>query len=407
MYKELQLALQEGYKATVLQFTLHNWSDAKTEALKSELEQVYPIAHDYLELISLEAIPSRKLDWLYWGLSEKLAKKAYKLMSNHLKWNVLGNSRRALQLLKAAKQINLPADLICAHNLGALYPAYQLGKQCDVPFIFDVEDYHPGETVSFDAKNEKRRREFLMQTLLPKAKAVTFASPLIEQYSTDLVGSFNSSKTILNGFNADEFLLQEDSKTDAVLSLVWFSQKISFGRGLEQLFEALIHLKQSHAKMSLELTLIGEMDADFQKKVIQPLEVQLVDTAIHVIIKAPLQQKQLHAEVCCYDVGLALEFDSRDLNRQICLTNKIITYAQAGLYILATDTKAQKQFISEHPELGILSKQSPQSLADALLRLCENTAQIKGQKRKRFELGAALSWDQEQEKLKKIWQQIL
>ncbi|WMI68448.1 glycosyltransferase [Mangrovimonas sp. YM274] len=348
------------------------------------------------------------LPWFKASLYQKLATFVYRIKPKSELINAYLSNKSSIVLWEYLKKQDYSyIDLIIGHSSGSLYPGFRLSSVINKPFVFDVEDYHPGESIAFDAENEKQRREFLMQALLPKVSAVTFASPLIEKYTKTLVGNLNNSDTVLNGFNSDEFVFFEPKKTNVGLKLVWFSQKVSFGRGLEQLFEAFIILNESQPEIDLELTLIGEMDLEFQNKVINPLVLQLKDSKIQFFIKKALQQKELHAEVCRYDVGLALEFDSRDLNRQICLTNKIITYAQAGLYILATDTKAQDQFIGENPELGVLSQQSSQNLADTLLSLCQNASQIKAQKQKRFNLGKKLSWDQEQEKLKSIWQQIL
>lgn len=56
-----------------------------------------------------------------------------------------------------------------------------------------------------------------------------------------------------------------------------------------------------------------------------------------------------------YDEGLAIEVESNDYNRQICLTNKIFSYLQSGLYILATNTPAQEQFMTSHHKNGMMT----------------------------------------------------
>jgi hypothetical protein len=114
--------------------------------------------------------------------------KVYLLFKTNLFLNALANSRRSLQIVYAFKKTDKP-DLIVAHNLGALYPAYVLSKKWQIPFNFDVEDYHPGEFIRHDAKNEKARREFLMKRLLPKASAITCASPLIGEQVALLLSS--------------------------------------------------------------------------------------------------------------------------------------------------------------------------------------------------------------------------
>jgi len=410
--KEVQLALQLQHRVTIMMFKLHNWSDAKSIQRRDQLLKICNNDQSCLKIIQLEAIPSNKLKWIYLGVTEKLAKKVSGFITTPLKLNALANNRRSLQIYHAAKKIKDIPNLICAHNMGALYPAHQLSALWKTPFIFDVEDYHPGEIVSADGETAKNRTEFLMQSLLPKATSLTFASPLIGQYTLDLIGEHKSSAVVLNGFNVNEFKLLPYSENDlkeneTALKLVWFSQKISFGRGLEQLFKALKVISKSSTDISINLTLIGELDTDFEVQELSKICKKLEKTSINITIEEPLAQQELHAKLNQFDIGLALEFNSRDLNRQICLTNKIITYAQAGLYILATNTKAQEQFITAYPELGILSDQSEVEISETILEIYKEKKKIKADKAIRFQKGKTLSWDTEQIKIQELWSQIL
>lgn len=412
LVKEVQLALQLKHKVTIVMFKLNNWSDAKSMELRTELLSICNNDKAYLNIIEIEAIPNNKLKWIYLGVLEKLAKKISGYFAKHIKLNALANNKRSLQIYKEARKIKEKPDVICAHNMGTLYPASKLSILWQVPFIFDVEDYHPGETVSTDEETARKRTEFLMQSLLPKAKSITFASPLIGDYTLDLINNHDSTAVVLNGFNDKEFNLLSQTeahkeKKEGVLKLVWFSQKISFGRGLEQLFKALHLISETDKKAKISLTLIGELDSNFETQEIMKIREREKSSNLCLTIKEPLGQKELHAILSQFDIGLALEFNSRDLNRQICLTNKIITYAQAGLYILATNTKAQEQFISDYPGLGILSEQSEVKISKNILQLYQNIDQIKQTKSLRFRKGKALSWDAEQIKIQELWSQIL
>ncbi len=55
-----------------------------------------------------------------------------------------------------------------------------------------------------------------------------------------------------------------------------------------------------------------------------------------------------------FDIGLAIEDPTADENRNICLTNKIWSYFQAGLYIVATNTLAQQQFMQLFEQHGCI-----------------------------------------------------
>ena len=108
------------------------------------------------------------------------------------------------------------------------------------------------------------------------------------------------------------------------LRLVWFSQNISAGRGLEYILPPLKKFVGT-----IELHLFGNLDGAFYEAHLKPMK--------NVFIHEPLPQKKLHNNLSNYDVGLALEI-ATDRNRDICLTNKLLAYFQAGLFVFASDT---------------------------------------------------------------------
>jgi hypothetical protein len=420
LYKEVQMALGMGYRATMAVYRLGNWSDAKGKLLGTGLKDLG------VKEIKIDATNQSKYQWFKWGLLERIAQFVYPLLKNNLLINALASSRRSLQIFKACANLEIP-DLIIAHNLGAAYPAYKLSQKWKIPFVFDVEDYHPGEFIKQDAKNEKLRREYLMKNLLPKAAALTSASPLIGAYTLNLIGGHPNHRVVLNSFPQHEFILPTliplcgtPLRFDSELKLVWFSQKISFGRGLEQLFEAMLTLTpklitQNTELKTFQLTLIGDLDPAFNQQIIEPFLAQLktINTQpvnpssvlpfpFSLIIHPPLTQPALHAELANHDVGLALE-SGKDLNNTLAISNKIIAYTQAGLYILATDTLAQKQFMAEDSGRGMVCEQTSKDLIDMLLYLNNNIIQIRSEALTRFKEGEKLKW----EKVVEDYQEII
>lgn len=400
LVKEVKLAQELSCNVTVVMFSLGNWSDAKSEEIAMELK-----CRGEVTLFYVDATRSSYLSWLFLGIAENLARLVYPLMPDSVLINALASSRRSFQLLWTCNGIKPKPDLICAHNLGALYPAWRLSKKWKVPFIFDVEDYHPGEFIRFDAENEKGRREVLMIKLLPDASAITSASPLIGEYTMKFIGGHPAHQVILNSFPQREFTEPAQSATTDTatsLRLVWFSQKISFGRGLEQLFDALklMEIEVTFGKIPFSLTLIGDLDPAFEEVVISPFRKSLLGSFLTIL--PPLNQVDLHQSLDNYDVGLALEFDSADLNRQLCLTNKILAYAQAALYILATDTPAQRKFIQEHDDCGLLCGQTADAIRDGLMEIVKQRETIITQRLSRFENAQGLAWENEGQKFESI-----
>ena len=430
LLKEVDL-LSKTHAITVVLFRLGNWSDAQDE------EMMHNRSHIRFEV--LDVTRSHFLYWLKWALAEKAGRLWFSFFPSSLFGAALGLSRRSVMMVGVLERMGKP-DLIIAHNLGALYPAWHWAQKWGIPFGYDAEDYDPGIYVPQGGKTYVPACEMVLRSCLPAARYITSASPLIGQHTIDLIGGHPNHRVVLNSFPNGEFvapILREDNE----LRLIWFSQRISFGRGLEQLFEAIksilssldnqlinssVPQNLSSSRPLLILTLIGDLDPAFQQAVLRPflddvlrpLDVgetmgfqsfndsyRSVET-IRVDVRSPMLQSELHRELAHHDVGLALEFNQTDLNRQLCLTNKIMAYAQAGLYLLATDTPAQKQFMEEHSSMGTVCGQDEEGIGTGLRFLRENIDGIREGKRARFEQGAVLSWENESSKLLEIWQQL-
>jgi hypothetical protein len=176
--------------------------------------------------------------------------------------------------------------------------------------------------------------------------------------------------------------------------LVWFSQNIAAGRGLELVLPVLYQFKE-HVQLNLVGNLYPQFYNDF-----------LVQYADILKITEPMPQAGLNKYICGFDIGLAIEQKASDFNRDICLTNKIFAYAQAGLYILATNTSAQTFFMEEHAGLGVVSGQSTIEMEKTIRNLLTNIETIRKEKKNRFEYAKKLGWESESQKLAGVWQDM-
>jgi len=423
LLKELKLASENDYRCTFIGFKLGNWSD-KTE--REHLKQLNGV-----KAIYFSALREPFLNWLFATMVWKFSLIFNKFFNQNLKLSSYAHNKRTWQLVKKLKNIKNDYDLVIAHNLGALYPAYKYAKKHHLSFAFDIEDFHPGEKCSRD---EKQRRELLMQKILPSAAYISYASPLIGKNSMELLMQAKPEKPKLdavkymatstkcisrsvcdpemlydnegaeeiklpdsflinNSFGENEFQLIE-TKNER-LQLVWFSQNITWERGLEQIVPALSKFKEK-----VHLHLIGNKRDDFYNDF-------LVNYDEFITFIEPLPQDKLHLGLSKYDIGLAIEISSVDVNKDIALSNKIFAYAQAGLYILATDTAAQKQFIEEQDrDIGLLSSQSTEEMEQAIKQLIDEVEKIRENKKARFEYAKQLAWEHEGTKLLNIWDEI-
>jgi hypothetical protein len=381
LVKELHLFSGLSYSVTAIVFNV-GYGDDKSIDIESKLPNV--------NFIKISALRDPLFSWLFSTIAEKAAISITSLLKNSLLANAIAHNKRTFLINRKLKVNNQKFDLIISDTLGALYPAYQLSKKTNTPFAFDMEDYHPGEqNYSKNPLVEIRRREFLLESMLPKATFTTYAAPLFLTETNKLFKTpLKKQYVINNGFLSEEFELCHNSSSK--INLVWYSLNIAQGRGLELILPI---IKKFSDK--IHLTLIGKLNPDFDKNF-------QISEFSNITLLGHLSQKRLHQELCKADVGLSLEQSSTDLNRDLCLTNKIISYCQAGLYILATPTQAQKDLIHNNPSLGVVSG----NLEQNVVKIIETIDGIRKNKEARFNHGEKFSWDAEQEKYKMILKNV-
>ncbi|RYE35698.1 MAG: hypothetical protein EOP42_06085 [Sphingobacteriaceae bacterium] len=258
---------------------------------------------------------------------------------------------------------------------------------------FDAEDFHRNETSDDTSSTDYKLKTIVEDKLFLKIDYLTVASTMIGEVYQQLYE--NHATTIFNVFPRAANVLK--SETTYSLKLVWFSQYIGFNRGLETIFAALEHL----AELNIELHLVGflspEMKDFMQCK--SPLSAVMSKITVH----DPIPPDHLIEFISKFDIGLAIE-TGQPLNREICLTNKIFSYIQAGLAVLASDTKAQIQLLSAHPEVGKLyDKNSINNLIEALKAFYINPKHLLQCKLAALNLGQMhFNWETESQKFLKL-----
>ncbi|TXE09282.1 glycosyltransferase family 4 protein [Gelidibacter salicanalis] len=377
LVKEFEV-LKNEFSCHVLCFKHQDWSMELSETIKSNNPEV-----NFIEIDRKSAI----ITTIICKIIHKVSISINSTFPKSFKVCAFANNDKALQLWFKAKTLDKKTKFsrVIAHNLGAFYAAVKFSDKKSSALQLDIEDFYPGEALYFNKKIEKQNRMELMAHGFIRAESITYASKGIQ---LECAKHFNvptetKQETIINAFKADDFLQPKDYTSDTIKA-VWFSQHIGPNRGLEQVFEAANSLKH------IEFHLIGNKNQDY-------LDTFILNT--NVIVHDIMKQEELHEFLSHMDVGLALENVNADLNRDICLTNKFLAYAQAGLYILATDTFGQTQFMNSlHYKSGVIIDKT---LKEALIELDENEIAI-ATKIQRWQKAKLFAWETEQLKLKQL-----
>ena len=380
--KEVRLLLSKGAKVTVVAFHLHNWSEEIERELNRELTKA---DFYYLETTKKELMP-----WLVSSLLEKAARFISPLFPENIFWAAMAVSKRSWLLLRWAKRASIKPNLVIAHNPAAFYPAQYFGKKNNIPFALDIEDYHPGESTP---ANVKQAVSTLMGKIIPGTAYSSFAAPLIKQHTEKLLVKNSSNLPVVNNFFPGKDFTEPAVLEKDKLQLVWFSQNIDFGRGLEELLEVFPGFDGL-----FDLTLIGSPKEPFISRYIADEKSITVIPALH-----PEKLIKLMGQ---FDIGLAIE-PAKDLNNTLALSNKILTYFQAGLFIVASDTAAQQLFIDGHQQHGICTSLVKEKLYTTFTGIAENKEKIRLAKANRFRNAQLFNWENESALLLNEWDKVL
>lgn len=386
--KSIQLALQNGYKVDVCLINrLDKWKELDKHILATLSCHV-----TYIPFRKEESV----LIWILVGILHRLSICLAKLARNNLIINAFASSKINILYYLKLRKLCENYDMVLGYS-GMFYPAFIFSKQHSIPFSFDMEDFHPGEVIYHKGKKEESiRRIKMLKCILPLASYVSYGSPLIEKKMVELLGRYNVNIPygfpLNNTFSHSDFIYSGCNEDK--VQFVWFSQTVSFGRGLDLILPALEKYKEL-----IRLTLIGNMDNQFYQEVLLPYK-------DFIIVKEALPQEDLHKVIGKYDIGLALE-QNVDENRTICLTNKIFTYLLAGLYVIATPTEAQKLLMAKFPDHGIVVDSTIEKMDACIKNIINNIQTIRIEKERRFKDVSTISWEYEEKKLLYAWKKNL
>ncbi len=287
------------------------------------------------------------------------------------------------------------ADIYIAHNLGALPAAIRAAKKRGAKCGFDAEDFHRFETT--DDKNDTavKLKIAIEDKYLPQTAYLTASSPLIADAYKKLYPLL-SPVTILNVFPADARIKAPAVINTGNISLFWFSQTIGVGRGLEDVLAALEILKD----YPFELHLLGHLPPDTAGI--------FAGYGARIFLHEPVPAAEIPLFASQFDIGLAVE-SKVPFNRNICLTNKIFTYMQSGLAVVASDTAAQQALLAQYLGVGkTYPAGNPKQLADTLLYYHEHRDALLAAKQSSLRAAAQeLNWETESGKFLSLVERLL
>ncbi|MFD0941974.1 glycosyltransferase family protein [Pedobacter boryungensis] len=393
LVKEADALIEAGYNVTVIYQYWNNWATNLDEKLLPQKKwKAIRIGGDPLK---------EKVTYWRTRVILKIAQKLIKSLGFNNNLAELAIGRCTFQLVKKAK--HTPGDLYIAHNLAALPAAVLAAKHNNAKCGFDAEDLHRYEMSDDNLNDDVRLKKYLEEKYFPQVNYLTTSSPEIAKKYESFFPSLTFN-TVLNVFPKNDTELITRNNNNEPLKLFWFSQNVGLSRGLQDVFGALKIIENE----KIEFHILGYLSKQVKTELDQIIQHLNFNQLPKIIFHPPIESTELTRFASKFDIGLATE-PGFSINNDIALSNKIFTYTQAGLAIVASDTTAQKQFMEAFPNMGaIYEKKNSASLASILKNYIEHIdLLVQHQAQSELYAKEKLNWETEKEKFLSIIQQII
>lgn len=306
--------------------------------------------------------PTHRLNNWKIRLKSRLAKEQFQRFGTFSP-GLLGYGVKAM--LKVARQAR--ADLTIVHSEAGLWVGNQLlneGFRVGVDFEdWFSEDLLPEARAARPIAKLKKLESRL-------ARECTYCLTTSDALAEAIAKAYQTPKptVIYNTFpwaEREQIDRQKRDRQNSNLpSLHWFSQTIGPGRGLETLFQALLHLKTP-----IEIHLRGNYPESYRQQLEALVTPRWRD---RLFIHPTVPNGELLSRIAEHDIGLALEHTNIP-SRNLTVTNKLFQYLQAGIAVIATDTTGQREILSHCPKIGrLIPSNNPVELVQALEDLFSN-----------------------------------
>ena len=387
LWKEAFFYEKQGYEVVILS----TWQSANLLEKDREILKGHAISYKaYLNLLPGEI---NKAALLFYRVRKRVAAELQKRLHVGIQWAI--SYAPELMYQQALKE---NADLYAAHLECAFYAGKKLLK-AGKRVCFDFEDWYsrdylvPARPVGLLSSLEKFA---LNNGLFCTTTSKAMAEALKDAYR------INKEITVIyNGFSINESVERKESQQNnnynAYTKIIWFSRTIGSGRGIELMLKALMV-----CEIPVELHVLGEMKAGYKEF----LEKEFSLIKQHrLVIHRFMSHALLLNFIAQFQIGLAIEENIND-NKSLTISNKILQYLQAGLPVIASDTKGQKEVAEFFPSMvTIVDINDPAGIADTIRLL--STKEINEQVGQKEQFERIFSWEAQEKKLNSLLERNL
>ena len=334
----------------------------------------------------------------------RLGNQAHRLFGWENRWQL---GAVAGVLLKEGRKRN--ADLYIAHSEAGMWAAEELRKEGRTVGV-DMEDWFSEDLLPEARRSrpirllKKLEKNLLRHGAYTSCTSEAMADALVREYGCrrptvvrnvfplkdreELDGRWKDRPGMTKWMERNDPSAERPNK--APVSIHWFSQTIGPGRGLEIFFEALEGMEGNW-----ELHLRGNL------KGYEGWLEEVCPTGVRqrLTVHGLVENKELLSRIAEHDIGYAGELTDPP-SRNLTITNKLFQYLQAGVAVVASDTRGQQE--AAHAAEGavfLFRSDQTNELKTTLSQLLQNPEKSRNYKKVAWTAGGRLSWEPESQKL--------
>lgn len=278
-------------------------------------------------------------------------------------------------------------DVIHANDLNALIPAYMASKKIKCKLVYDSHEIFIENNYLMNKRLYAMYLKRVEKYICKRLDLMVCVSNAAADYFAD---EYNISKpmVVTNCSLKKEMIIDKPEKHNGfeVINHGQFYQ----GRGYEEMIEAAALLTQ-YPEIKLCVRGYGMLEDSMRKSA----EEKHID---NFVFYSPVNVEQLIPEAAHSCVGIAIT-KPVCLNFKLSVSNKLFEYAAAGLPVIMSDIP-EHRYLNDKYNFGlIIAENTPQALADAILRLYQDKELYNSLAENARVLSQELNWENEFNKL--------
>lgn len=307
------------------------------------------------------------------------------------------------------QRIECKPDIIHAHDIYTLVAGVALARKFGAKLVYDAHEYEPCRFAYDDTDDRAQLPMTLENDCFPYVNAlVTVSKSILKLYEKRF---FNHASVVIAnapeiGEPLDRLPGSQDNISIRKRTLLGDNDKIIVftgmvqreGRGVDKVIQALEYLSGYY------LAVMGPRQEKDDSWLLSAAKSSGVSDRIFLLDPVNARDVPVAIESCNAAV---VPFQAEGLNHSLAMPNKLFEAAFAGVPLCVSDLPEMRGFVESLGIGRVMDQADPQSIAEAILEVCENPERYAPSQEIRKRLQQEYSWAAQKKKLLALYNEVL